>query len=118
MHWLSILAVVFVVLAVCQGQSDSLLNDARAGNSRAGFQVIADGNGADASGTKNGPDGSVQVSVGNVPSGSFMQHTPNGQNNMQFGNNRVESGRNDGQRNAGKTALLFFFPIFAALMYL
>lgn len=118
MHWISILSA-FLIVAICQGQVGSSLNDPRPVNSRVGFQVISGGNGADASGPHNGADGSVQVSAGNVPSGSFMQHNPNGQNNMHYGNSPIETGRNDGQRTAGNTALqLFFFPMFAALMYL
>ena len=117
MHWISILTVL-VAVAICQGQSGSSPNAAQTGNSRGTLHVVSGGNGADASGSQNGADGSVQVSAGNVPPGSFMQHSGNGQNSMQYGNTRLEGTRNDGQRHGGNVVILFSLPLFAAMMYL
>jgi hypothetical protein len=86
MHWLSFIAVLMIV-SICQAQpSSSFKNpDPHNNNNKAGtFNVVSSGNGADASGSKNGADGFVRVTTATVASGSFMKQEKDGQNTYKF----------------------------------
>ena len=106
MHWIALLSfLIVIIIGTCQGQSGTI-------------HVVSGGNGASGSESSNGADGSVRINSGGAPPGTFMKHDKDGQNTMQHGNNRMESGYNAGNFIRCDGRLPFFFTVFVVLMNL
>lgn len=84
MHWLSFISILLII-SLCGAQSGSPFKSGESANDNRGgtFHVVSGGNGASASGSQNGADGSVRVVPGNTLTGSFGKPENNGQSSFK-----------------------------------
>jgi hypothetical protein len=70
-----------VIACSCQAQSNPFVGNTRTENNKNTLHVVSDGNGADALGSQNGVDGSIQVTMRDMPSEGLIKQKKSSQFN-------------------------------------